>query len=64
MGYESGPEDPEFLGGAQGAVFKALGLKNNEVVEIACLKDQSVPVGPVITHKAWTRKHSYNGNME
>jgi hypothetical protein len=49
MGYETGPEDPKFLGGAQGAVFKALGLKDNEVAEIACLKDQSVPVGPVIS---------------
>jgi hypothetical protein len=49
MGYETGPEDPKFLGGAQGAVFKALGLKDNEVAEISCLKDQSVPVGPVIS---------------
>jgi hypothetical protein len=49
MGYETGPEDPKFLGGAQGAVFKALGLKSNEKAEIAYLKDQSVPVGPVIS---------------
>ena len=49
MGYETGPEGHEFLGGAQGAVFKALGMKNNDVAEIACLKDQRVPVGPVIT---------------
>jgi hypothetical protein len=49
MGYETGPDDPKFLGGAQGAVFKALGLKDHEVAEIACLKDQSVPVGPVIS---------------
>jgi hypothetical protein len=49
MGYETGPEDHEFLGGAQGAVFKALGMKNNDVAEIAYLKDQRVPIGPVIT---------------
>lgn len=49
MGYETGPGGTEFLGGAQGAVFKALGMKNNDVAVIACLKDQSVPVGPVIT---------------
>jgi hypothetical protein len=49
MGFETGPEGHEFLGGAQGAVFKALGMKNNDVAEIACLKDQSVPVGPAIT---------------
>lgn len=49
MGYETGPEDHKFLGGAQGAVFKALGMKNNDIAKIACLKDQSVPVGPVIT---------------
>jgi hypothetical protein len=49
MGYETGPEGHEFLGGAQGAVVKALGMKNNDIAEIACLKDQRVPVGPVIT---------------
>jgi hypothetical protein len=49
MGYETGPESRVFLGGAQGAVFKALGLKNQDVAEIACLRDQSVPVGSVIT---------------
>ena len=49
MGYETGPEGHEFLGGAQGAVFKVLGMKNNDIAEIACIKDQSVPVGPVIT---------------
>jgi hypothetical protein len=49
MGYETGPESHEFLGGAQGAIFKALGMKNNDFAEIACLKDQRVPVGPVIT---------------
>jgi len=49
MGYETGPEGREFLGGAQGAIFKALGMKNHDVAEIACLRDQSVPVGPVIT---------------
>ncbi|MEI7945999.1 MAG: hypothetical protein WCJ02_04855 [bacterium] len=49
MGYETGPEGHKFLGGAQGAVFKALGMQNNDVAEIACLKDQSVPIGPVIT---------------
>ncbi len=49
MGYETGPEGREFLGGAQGAIFKALGMKNHDVAEIACLRDQRVPVGPVIT---------------
>lgn len=49
MGYETGPEDPKFLGGAQGAVFKALGMQNNDIAQIACLKDQGVPVGLVIT---------------
>jgi hypothetical protein len=49
MGYETGPEGHKFLGGAQGAVFKALGMQNNDIAEIACLKDQRVPVGPVIT---------------
>lgn len=49
MGYETGPEGHKFLGGAQGAVFKALGMQNNDIAEIACLKDQSVPIGPAIT---------------
>jgi len=49
MGYETGPEGREFLGGAQGTIFKALGMKNHDIAEIACLRDQSVPAGPVIT---------------
>ena len=48
MGYETGPGGDEFLGGAQGAVFKVLGMQNNDIAEIACLKDQTVPVGPVV----------------
>lgn len=49
MGYETGPCGDVLLGGAQGAIFKALGMQNNDVAEIACLKDQTVPIGPVRT---------------
>jgi mannan endo-1,4-beta-mannosidase len=47
MGYETGPGGTNYLGGAQGAVFKALGLENGGLAEIACLKDQTLPFGPV-----------------
>jgi hypothetical protein len=47
MGYESGPTSSRLLAGLQTEVAWALGVANDDIVEIGRLVDQQSPPGPV-----------------
>jgi hypothetical protein len=47
LGYETGPNDPKWLGGFQGEVFHYLGADDSKKITIAKLKDQNLRPGPV-----------------
>lgn len=48
MGYEVGPGSQDWLGGCQGEVFSALGGTTNRMLKLSYLKDQSIPLGPIV----------------
>ncbi|MCX6811557.1 MAG: M23 family metallopeptidase [Candidatus Berkelbacteria bacterium] len=46
-GYEKGPGDPSFAGGARIEVLHALGISHAGEVEIGFAQDQNLPLGPI-----------------
>lgn len=50
-GYETGPGDAKYVGGAQGEVFWALEINNTTIIEIGRAVDQSLHLGPLNCRK-------------
>lgn len=47
VGWETGPRDPQYLGGLQPEIFWFIQAKPDSLITWGRLKDQSLPVGPI-----------------
>lgn len=62
-GYETGPGSEEYLGGVTCEVHSWLQTNNSSQIEVAYLKNQDVPLGPVALSKSPGKQYRVTANF-